>query len=198
MERPRVLVVYYSRSGNTKRLARAIAAALAADVEELHDPTDRSGVLGYLRSGVEAYAGVLAGLEHPRRDPAGYDVVVVGTPVWAASVSSPVRTYLWHEQARLPQVAFVATLGGRGEKRAFGQMKALAGRSPIATLAVREGVLAHGVPRDEVARFAEGVVAAAHRPRTAGRRARAAEAARRLPLQRRRLRGGAGARSSSG
>jgi hypothetical protein len=164
MERPKVLVAYYSRTGNTKRLARALAAALDADVEEIHDPTDRSGVLGFLRSGVEAYAGVLAGVEHPRRDPADYDVVVVGTPVWAASVSSPVRTYLWHEQARLPHVAFAATLGARGEERAFEQMKALAGRAPIATLAVREGALAHGVPRDEVARFADAVVAGAHRP----------------------------------
>jgi hypothetical protein len=179
MERPKVLVAYYSRTGNTKRLARAIAAALDADVEEIHDPTDRSGVLGFLRSGVEAYAGVLAALDHPRRDPADYDVVVVGTPVWAASVSSPVRTYLWHERARLPQVAFVATLGARGEERALGQMRGLAGRAPIATLVVRDGALARGVPRDEVARFAEAIVAAAHRP---AHRRRAVEPRRRARL----------------
>jgi hypothetical protein len=177
MERPRVLVAYYSRSGNTKRLARAVASALAADVEEIHDPTDRAGLLGFLRSGVEAYARVLAGVEHPRRDPADYDVVVVGSPVWAMSVSSPVRTYLWHERARLPQVAFVATLGAKGEGRAFEQMEDLAGRAPIATLAVRDRALERGAPRDEVARFAEAVVAGAHR---------------------RRVRRGAGARSSSG
>jgi multimeric flavodoxin WrbA len=164
MEHPRVLVAYYSRSGNTKRLLRAIAAALGADVEEIHDPTDRSGLLGFLRSGAEAYAGVLAPVDHPRRDPADYDVVVVGTPVWAASVSTPVRTYLWRERERLPQVAFVATLGGIGQERALAQMKTLAGRAPIATLVVREGVLAHGAPREEVARFAESLRAGAHRP----------------------------------
>jgi NAD(P)H-dependent FMN reductase len=168
MERPKVLVAYYSRTGNTKRLARAIAAALDADVEEIHDPTDRSGALGFLRSGIEAYAGVLAGVDHPRRDPADYDVLVVGTPVWAGSVSSPARTYLWHERARLPQVAFLATLGARGHERAFEQMKGLAGRAPLATLAVRDGALAHGLPRDEVARFAEAVLAGARR--TAHRR----------------------------
>jgi menaquinone-dependent protoporphyrinogen IX oxidase len=173
MERPRILVAYYSRSGRTKRLARAVAAALAADVEEIRDPTDRAGVLGFLRSGVEAYARVLAGVEHPRRDPGDYDVVVVGTPVWAMSVSSPVRTYLWHERERLPQVAFLATLAGRGDERAFEQMRELAGRAPVATLAVREPALA----RDEIARFAEAVVAGAHR---------------------RRARRGGGARSSSG
>lgn len=162
MERSKVLVAYYSRTGNTKRIARAIATALDADVEEIHDPTDRSGVLGYLRSGLEAYAGVLVALEQPRRDPAEYDVVVVGTPVWNWSVSSPVRTYLWHERARLPPVAFLATLGGSGAERAFEQMKTVAGRAPIATLAVRESVAKHGAPRDEVARFAETVLRRAH------------------------------------
>ena len=164
MDRPKVLVAYYSRTGNTKRIARAIATALEADVEEIHDPTGRSGVVGYLRSGLEASAGVLVELEHPRRDPADYDVVVVGTPVWAMSVSSPVRTYLWHERARLPAVAFFATLGGMGAERAFEQMKVVAGRTPIAALAVREGVAQHGAPRDEVARFAETVLARAHVP----------------------------------
>jgi hypothetical protein len=165
MKRPHVLVAYYSRSGHTKRLARAIATALDADLEEIHDPTDRSGLLGYLRSGLEAYAGVLAGVEHPRRDPTDYDVVVVGTPVWSMSVSTPVRTYLWHERERLPQVAFAATLGGMGDERAFEQMKALAGRAPIATVAVRERALEHGPPRDEIARFAAAVLARARQPR---------------------------------
>jgi flavodoxin len=162
MDKPKVLVAYYSRSGNTKRIARAIATALEADVEEIRDPTGRSGVLGYLRSGLEASASMLVALDHPRRDPADYDVVVVGTPVWAMSVSSPVRTYLWHERARLPSVAFFATLGGMGAERAFEQMKRVAGHTPIAALAVRESVAQHGAPRDEVTRFAEAVLTRSH------------------------------------
>jgi hypothetical protein len=172
MERPKVLVAYYSRTGHTKRLAQAIVTALGADIEEILDPTDRSGPLGFLRSGLEAYAGVLAAVEHPRRDPADYDVVVVATPVWAQSVSPPVRTYLWHERARLPQVAFVATEGAIGDERAFEQMKTLAGRAPVATLAVRDRVVEKGAPRGEVARFAEAVLAGVRR-RARRRKARA-------------------------
>lgn len=174
MKTPKVLVAYYSRTGHTKRLAQAIASALRAELEEIQDPTDRSGLLGYLRSGVEAYAGVLVPVARPRRDPADYDVVVVGSPVWSMSVSPPVRTYLWHEHGRLPQVAFVATLGGMGAERAFEQMKKVAGRAPIATLAVRESVLEHSLPRDEVDGFAEAVLAGAQRrPRRGKARASA-------------------------
>ncbi|GAO01839.1 NAD(P)H-dependent oxidoreductase [Anaeromyxobacter sp. PSR-1] len=173
MDRPKVLVAYYSRSGHTRRIARAIAAALEADLEPLHDPTDRAGVLGFLRSGAEALSGVLVPLQHPRHDPATYDAVVVATPVWAYSVSSPVRTYLWLERERLPPVAFAATMGGHGADRAFAQMASVAGRAPIATLAVTERVAAGAAPRQEIARLATAVLVRARRP-SRRRRARAA------------------------
>jgi hypothetical protein len=172
MTRPKVLVAYYSRTGHTKRLASAIASELGADLERIHDPTDREGVVGYLRSGLESYAGLLVPLEAPRLDPSNYELVIVGTPVWAMSVSPPVRTYLWRERERLPQVAFVATLGGMGAERAFGQMGTLARRAPVATLAVRERVIARGVPREEIARFIDAALAGVTR-QARRRRARA-------------------------
>lgn len=173
MERPKILVVYFSRSGRTKRLARAIAAAAHAEVEELRDPTDRSGVVGYLRSGAEAFAGVLAPIEHPRRDPAEYALVVIGTPVWNMSLSAPVRTWLWYQRARLTRVAFFATLGGMGDRRVFEQMAVAAGREPVATLALREGELKRGVPRAAVAAFVESALATPRRRPTSRRRLRA-------------------------
>lgn len=171
---PRILVAYYSRSGRTRTLARAIAKALRADVEEIRDPTDRAGIVGYLRSGLEAWAGVLAPIEHPRRDPARYDAVVIATPVWTAAPSTPARTYLWHARGRLPAVAFALTLGGSGDARAFERMRELAGRKPVATIAVREETLGRGVPRAEIARFADRVRARAHpgRPGSRGRAGR--------------------------
>jgi NAD(P)H-dependent FMN reductase len=163
MER-RTLVVSFSRSGHTRRVARAIARALGADREELRDKVDRSGLAGYLRSAAEALLCASTELRPPRRDLAAYDLVVVGTPVWAASVSSPVRTFLWTARARLPAVAFFATLGGIGSERAFDQMRALAGKAPVATLALREKELARGVPAEPVAAFAAALGAARRGP----------------------------------
>ena len=48
-----VLVVYFSRTGHTRVLAEGIARALGADLEEIRDRTDRTGLLGWLRSGAE-------------------------------------------------------------------------------------------------------------------------------------------------
>lgn len=138
MAAPRVLVVSFSRSGHTRLLAEALRSILSADPEELHDRADRGGLAGYLRSGAEALLGSSTQIELPGHDPSGYDLVLVGGPVWAASVCPPVRTYLWLERDRLPATGLFVTYGGAGSDRALSQMRGLLGKKPVATLAVRE------------------------------------------------------------
>jgi flavodoxin len=150
--RPRILVVYYSRTGNTKRVARTIAAALDAEIEEIVDRTRRSGVLGYLRSAFQAALQRPAPIDPAVRDPAQYDLVIVGTPIWDMSVSSPVRSYLRRHRGSLRSAAFFCTCGGRGGERAFARMADVADARPVATLIVREAEVERSAPA--VDRFA--------------------------------------------
>jgi flavodoxin len=48
------LVLFYSRSGNTRRVAEMIARQLEADIQELVDKKGRAGMLGFLRAGRDA------------------------------------------------------------------------------------------------------------------------------------------------
>ena len=50
----RTLVVYYSRSGTTRKIAEALSEALNANIEEIVEANDRAGFFGYVRSLVEA------------------------------------------------------------------------------------------------------------------------------------------------
>lgn len=132
----KILVVYYSRTGITKKVAERIASALGADKEEIIDKSNRSGVMGYLRSGKEAVKKILADIEPVKIDPSAYDLVIIGTPVWAATMSSPVRSYLTTQKGKIPRVAFFATQGGEGASRAIEQMAELAALPAKAGLAV--------------------------------------------------------------
>lgn len=135
----KVLVVYYSRSGNTRRLGDEIARAFAnCDVEVIRDTAARRGVGGYLRSAYQALRRQTTRLEPSRFDPRKYDLVIVGTPVWASSLSVPVRSYLGEHGRELTRVAFFLTHGGSGKNRVFAQMTHLTAKPPVATLAVRE------------------------------------------------------------
>ena len=49
-----ILIVYYSRSGTTKKIANILAEELGADLEEISSKSKRKGILGYLKSGQEA------------------------------------------------------------------------------------------------------------------------------------------------
>jgi flavodoxin len=130
------LVVYFSRTGTTRKAAEAIARSLGADLESIQEPRDRLGRRGYVRSLLDAALGRWVPIDACRRDPTRYDLVVVGTPVWGQSVSAPVRTFLSNHARRLPRVAFFVTEGGSGERRAFDQMAQVVGAEPVATLAL--------------------------------------------------------------
>ena len=142
--RPRALVVFYSRSGNTRRVAEVIADELGADLEPTVDFTDRRGFFGYLKAGRDAVLGRTTAISPPRHDPAGYDLIVVGTPVWGSSVTPAIRTYLAGRAGSLPDAGLFITHGGSGRERVFAQLTGLCGRFPLAALAVREQQLKDG------------------------------------------------------
>jgi len=58
-------VAYYSHSGNTERVAAALAAELGADLEAVVDRRGRRGLLGYLRAGRDAVRGRDTEIEPP-------------------------------------------------------------------------------------------------------------------------------------
>jgi flavodoxin len=132
------LVVYFSRTGTTRKAAETIARKLGADLEAIHEPKDRLGRRGYVRSLLDAVFSRWVPIDVLGRDPSRYDLVVVGTPVWGQSVSAPMRTFLSNHARRLPRVAFFVTEGGSGDRRAFEQMAQVVGADPVATLALAQ------------------------------------------------------------
>lgn len=160
----RILVVYYSRSGTTREVAVQLCARLGADSEEISDPTPRKGVLGFLRSGFEAQRRRLPPIAPSRNDPADYDVVIIGTPVWAASISSPVRAYLRRHRGILRKVAFFCTCGGSGSHGALAQMQEELEREPVVRMQLRQDDVGTVSAEAVIERFVEHVRAAAARP----------------------------------
>ena len=150
---PRILVVYFSRTGHTRTIAKQLAAKLDASVEEIFDPTRRAGFFGYQRSGFQAFFRRLPPIAPSVHNPREYDLVVIGTPVWDMSLSAPVRAYLRRHHAELPRLAFFCTCGGVGGERAFAQMSEECGQQPIATMVLTERELTTSAVPISIARF---------------------------------------------
>lgn len=147
------LVVYYSLTGHTRQIAEAIAAAHDANLEVIEDTFKRDAGLGQPRSAIEGLLGLRSSISPPKHDPSKYDLVVVGTPVWAARLSSPVRTYLSQQRASLKRIAFFCTQGGIGGRWALQNMARVSGQQPIARMIISEIQLNTPVAEEKIAQF---------------------------------------------
>lgn len=133
----KVLVVFYSRTGTTRQVAEAISARCDAEIEEIRDARPRHGLLrGWLRSIWEVRRGSETPILATSTRVEDYDLVVLGTPVWASSLSSPLRTWLNRHRGELKRVAAFTTQGGRGGDKAIAQLTTLFDLTLSATLIV--------------------------------------------------------------
>ena len=151
------LLVFYSRTGTTRKVAEDLSGMLGCDVEEIVDFKNRTGSFGYLLAGRDAMMGRLTEIKAPLKDPSSYDLVVVGTPVWGFRLSSPVRTYLARTNGSLKRAAFFCTKGGSGGKKAFKDMEDVSGVRPLATLELTEAEVSSGSYKKRLEEFAGGL-----------------------------------------
>ena len=104
------LVVYYTRTGNAKFVAETIAAELGSDVEEIVDLKKRAGKLGWITAGKDATQEKETQISLTTRVPQDYDLIVIGTPIWAWKPTPAIRTYLAKNDLSGKKVALFFTL----------------------------------------------------------------------------------------
>ncbi len=95
-EAPKMLVLYYSQTGNTKAVAEEIANKLGADIEEItmEDPYDPDFQATIDRCLKEREQDILPTIHPVKADLANYDVIFLGYPVWFSTYAPPVITFL--------------------------------------------------------------------------------------------------------
>ena len=117
------LVAYYSRTNITKKLAEDIAKNTDADIEQIKPKNDYEGKLGYVRAGKDAMSEKIIDLEELKYDPADYDMVYLGVPVWVSKAANPMITYLKMNEGKFNNVKFFITAGSSGFDSTVEQME---------------------------------------------------------------------------
>ncbi|WP_162823639.1 flavodoxin [Lysobacter sp. TY2-98] len=149
----RSLVVYYSRTGNTRRLAHEIRDMTGADIEELAEATRSGRPPGWVRCGVEAALRLRPSLQAATRRPSEYDLVFVGAPIWMGRFAPVARAYVATVGRGAPRLAFFCTQRGATESAAVEDLERLAGARAVAAYSERVGAVPDVVRHAEVQRF---------------------------------------------
>ncbi|MDR3551563.1 MAG: flavodoxin [Clostridia bacterium] len=134
----KILVVYYSRSGVTKLAAQTISKTIGADLEEIIDTQSRSGAVGFIKSCYQVVLNQLTRIQELKADLAQYDLVVVGSPVWAGKPATPVTSFLKKYQSSIKSLAVFLTHGDKTNSYAgvVEFMEQAAGKKSVKTLSL--------------------------------------------------------------
>ena len=129
----KTLVVYYSRSGRSRKVAQAIAQALKADLQEITPLKGYKGLFGFIRAGYQATRGKTPAIKASDKEWAAYDLVVFGTPIWASRMSSPLRTAITENIKNIKKYAFYCTAGDAAQEKVLADVRELVGQAPVAS-----------------------------------------------------------------
>ena len=135
-----ILCVYYSRTGRTEKLMQEIATEFDYELVKLEDGVKRSGLSGWLVSGLHAVSRKVPPVQElqtrlPLKD---YDLVILGTPVWAGRCSAPVRSFLQQYGDQLKKVAYLITRASDVRyEEVFEQMDGYVQRDHLCAVTIR-------------------------------------------------------------
>src|SRR5574343_265490 len=126
----KTLVIYYSLTGNTRFVARAVAKTLGADILELQlkdKPENVDGLMKYFWAGKQVFTKQKPELLPLVKNPQDYDCLILGTPIWAFNYVPAFATFFDQVELKGKKIALFCCHGG-GKKNALEIMgKMLAG-----------------------------------------------------------------------
>ncbi len=116
--KPKVLVMYFSLTGNTMPVAEKLRELTGGDIYRIETirtyPLERPARTEIPKQ--ELDSGIWPELKNPLPDYSAYDYILVGGPVWWYTVSTPLRSVLKNSDFAGKKVApFVTYDGGLGD-----------------------------------------------------------------------------------
>ena len=140
-EQPKVLVLYYSQTSNTKVVAEEIASKLGADIEEIvpTEPYDGDFQATIERCMKERNEGFIPEIQPIQADLSAYDIIFLGYPIWFGTYAPPVNAFLNQADLSGKKVVPFCTFGSGGLESS---VKDLAEKQPNAEILPGYGVRA--------------------------------------------------------
>jgi Multimeric flavodoxin WrbA len=123
MKTKKIAIVYYSMSGNAHYIAEKLAETLEGETDIIRlepvMPYAEKGAMKFIGGGKAAVFGEKPELKMYSFEPKEYDMVILGTPVWAGTFAPPLRTFMLHNKLNKMNVALFATSDSGNAEKCF-------------------------------------------------------------------------------
>ena len=118
-------IVYYSMHGNVRYVAEKVAKELGADLIELKPVKayPDKGAMQFIRGGSAVTFKKKPDLEPYSFIASDYDLVIIGTPVWASNFTPPLRTFFEDNDLTGKKIAVIATSAGGNSTKCLQAVK---------------------------------------------------------------------------
>lgn len=103
----KTLVVYYSRKGNTEKIALAKARELDADFLAIDTIENVAGYNGFSNCAKAAFSKDDMILFPYDTDVASYDKVIICAPIWFSKLCAPMQTFIKKERHNIKKAEYI-------------------------------------------------------------------------------------------
>lgn len=160
MDDVKMLVIFYSKSGNTRQVAESISKSFNCDIEEIKEKENRKGIFKTIIEIKDAILGNEADICECEKDPSEYDIVIIGTPVWASHVTPAIRTYISKNKDKIKCTAFFNTHGTEKtkESKVFKDLEKIIVKKPKALMEVSKAEIKNGDYKKKIEIFRADLV----------------------------------------
>ena len=121
----KAIVIYYSLEGNTKFVADKISKDIGADTLRLEPVKEypKGKVSKFIWGGKSVTFGERPKLQPYQFNVNDYDVIIIGTPIWASSFAPPIKTFLSENDLSNKKIALYACGMGDNAEKCFSKLK---------------------------------------------------------------------------
>ena len=94
LKKPKPLIVYYSRTGNTRAISESIKDTLGCDIQEINDLKDRSGVSGFVGGMIDVRKNPTTDISPKEVSLVDYNLLIIGSPGWGGKITPAINTFI--------------------------------------------------------------------------------------------------------
>jgi flavodoxin len=112
-------VIFYSRTGNTRIVAKVIGETFGLPLQEIKDLKDRSGFFGFIGGMIDVRKNPITTISPETFNLEGYKVLFIGSPIWGMKFAPAITTFLERTDFSGKTVILFTTTSSRMKESTF-------------------------------------------------------------------------------